>query len=288
MKEPVTMRDASISRSLALLTPITIALVCATPAAASTAAPAEEAATAEGETTEPPEDEKPEDTTPEDDEAAEDDAAPEEKEAPEDEPEAEAEPPPDEAPTTSTVTAEDKTPPPARQRNDDPVLGPMPTREYIEGMNRRARGVGLGLDYGLWGQGFMQGLKVDIPFGKRVGQFFGVRVRSMFMHTTQGDYDPVINSGLELFGRTPVFYGIVRMYGGGGGWIGIRPVPTDEGGTWAITGGGHVGFELFYVSRSSFTFEFGGQGSGHHLDLDAGASVVAGIALYLGDIRNKR
>jgi hypothetical protein len=283
MKGLATMRDPSTSRSLAILAPITVFLVCATPSEAHALAPEEEAEKAEPEATEPPEDEKPQDTTPEEDKVPEADKAPEADEPPE-----KATPPVQEPAPTTSVTVETRKPHKTRQRSDDPVLGPMPTREYVEGMNRRARGVGLGYDNGLWGQGFMQGLKVDIPFGKRVGQFLGLRVRSMFVHTTEDAYDPVINSGLELFGRGPVFYGIVRMYGGGGCWIGIRPVPTDEGGTWAITGGGHVGFELFYVSRSSFTFEFGGQGSGHHLDLDAGASVVAGVALYLGDIRKKR
>jgi hypothetical protein len=272
----------------------TIALLCATPANAGTLAPEKETAAPEAETSEPPDEEEPEDdppdfaATPSADEPSEDEDTPEDEEAPEDEPAEKATPPAEEPTSTTTVTVETKKPRKKRQRSDDPVLGPMPTREYIEGMNRRARGVGLGYDNGLWGSGFMQGLKVDIPFGKRVGQFFGLRVRSMFVHTTEDAYDPVINSGLELFGRGPVFYGIVRMYGGGGAWIGVRPVPTDEGGTWAITGGGHFGFELFYVRRSSFTFEFGGQGSGHHLDMDAGASAVAGIALYLGDIRKKR
>lgn len=296
------MLEAVTLTRLVLSCPIAVALSCATPLLAQARAPDPEKETSDAvpkaEGGEPADEDATEDadTKPEDDEAAEDadeepaeddDSADAEDDMPADEEEdaarAEDTKPPVKTPTATRTRSRAR-----KHRSDEPVTGPMLTREHVVAMNRRARGVGLGYDNGLWGRGFAQGIKIDVPFGKRVGQFFGLRVRTAFVHSLDGPYDPVINTGLEAFGRGPVIYGVVRAYGGGGAWIGIRPVPTSDGGTWAITGGGHFGFEVFYTPRSSFTFEVGGQGSGHHLDMDAGASVLAGIVLYLGDIRRKR
>jgi hypothetical protein len=174
-------------------------------------------------------------------------------------------------------------------RTDDIVLGPAPTRAFVETTNRRWRGVGLGFDMGLWGRTFAQGLKIDIPFGRRIGQFVGARARGLWgHHDLTGRYDPVINTGLELFGRGPVLWGVMRVYGGGGVWVGTRPFPTNEGTRWRVSGGGHFGFEAMIAPRASFTFEVGGQSSGHALGVDAGASVMGGTMVYLGALKRRR
>ncbi|MCB9750009.1 MAG: hypothetical protein H6713_08405 [Myxococcales bacterium] len=171
-------------------------------------------------------------------------------------------------------------------------IGPAITEDHIRDINRKWAGLGLGYHNGLWGRGYAQGLKLDIPFGRRVGQHFGMRVHGTLVHPpvgTGGIYDPVINTGLELFGRGPVWLGILRAYGGGGAWLGIRPNPTGEGKDYQFTGGGHLGVEVIVAPRMSFTIEIGGQGPGHGLrNDDAGASVMGGFMVYLGDIGRQR
>jgi hypothetical protein len=163
---------------------------------------------------------------------------------------------------------------------------PVPDAAYTRRVNWIARGVGVGIRQGLWGAGFGQSLHVDVPFGRRVGQFAGLRVHGMVVHPTSlvdyDRYDPVVFGALELFGRSPVMAGLVRLYGGGGVFAGGRPRPTAQGRAWGIAGGGHLGIEFFAWPRSSFSVEIGGQGPVHALDLDAGASVLGGINFYLG------
>jgi hypothetical protein len=169
-----------------------------------------------------------------------------------------------------------------------PSLGPLPTPAHLDRMNRIWRGVGIGVDMGLWGQAhFAQSLKIDIPFGWRIGQFFGIRTRGIMAYTdsdpgldTVGD--PVFNGGIELFGRGPVLLGILRVYGGGGAWIGARLRPTDVGRSWNVGGGGHFGVEFVLAPRASLQFELGGQAPGHALGYDAGASVMSGVMIYTG------
>ncbi len=194
------------------------------------------------------------------------------------------------SPTTAATTE-----PPAASsspKTRDVNIGPTISEEHVRDINRKWSGVGIGYHNGLWGQGFAQGIKLDIPFGRRVGQHFGMRLHGTLVHPppgTGGIYDPVINTGLELFGRGPVWFGVLRAYGGGGAWVGIRPNPTGEGRDLQFTGGGHFGLEVIIAPRMSFTFEFGGQGPGHGLrNDDAGASVMAGFMVYLGDIKRRR
>ena len=164
----------------------------------------------------------------------------------------------------------------------DPVA-PLPDQEYVVKVNRAARGVGLGYANGLWGRGFAQRLHLDIPFGRRVGQFFGLRLQGTFVHSGVGDrYDPVAFGGVELFGRSPVMAGIVRLYGGGGVFAGGRPLPSDEGRPWGIGGGGHFGIEAFLDPRMAFAVEVGGQSHVHALGLDSGASVMGMVNFYFG------
>ena len=169
-----------------------------------------------------------------------------------------------------------------------PALGPMPTPAQIDRTNRIWRGVGIGYDIGLWGRAhFAQTLKIDIPFGWRVGQFFGLRVRGTMVYTDSGSrpgdvFDPVFNHGIELFGRGPVMLGILRVYGGGGAWLGVRLNPTRVGQRYGIGGGGHLGVEFMLAPRISLQLEVGGQAPGHSLGYDGGASVMAGLMIYTG------
>jgi hypothetical protein len=170
----------------------------------------------------------------------------------------------------------------APERGPEPVA-PVADQEYSLKVNRAARGVGFGYANGLWGRGFAQRLHLDIPFGRRIGQFFGLRLQGTFVHSGVDDrYDPVAFGGLELFGRSPVIAGIVRMYGGGGVFAGGRPLPNDEGRPWGVGGGGHLGIEAFISPRMAFAVEVGGQSHVHSLGLDSGASVMGLVNFYFG------
>ncbi len=191
------------------------------------------------------------------------------------------------APTADAVGDSTSTASASEPHGPEPVA-PVIDRAYSLRVNRRARGVGIGLRQGLWGSAFGQSLHIDVPFGRRVGQFVGARVQATIAHsvseTTDGGerWDPVTFGGLELFGRSPVMGGIVRIYGGGGLFVGGRPVPTSEGKQFGIGGGGHMGIEAFASERMSFSVEVGGQSPIHALGHDAGASVMGGIQFYFG------
>lgn len=157
--------------------------------------------------------------------------------------------------------------------------------DQIRWINRRWSGVGVGYDNGLWGGKYGQSLKLSIPFGQKVGRFFGLRVRGLVAHhndAATNRYDPVINVGAELFGRSPVWWGVLRVYGGGGVWAGIRPNPTAVGAQVGLGGGGHFGLEAFATPFMAFTFEVGGQAPGHSRGVDAGGSVMGGLMFYFG------
>ena len=162
----------------------------------------------------------------------------------------------------------------------DPSYGPRFDDAYVADVNRHARGFGIGLDQGYWGTGYGQGLRFDIPFGAH----FGARARGIIAYgpSTMEAFDPALFGTVELFGRGPVMFGLARLYGGGGVHIGGRPNPQDDGDSFGVTGGGHMGIEMFLMPSYSFSVEIGGQGNVHALDLDAGASVMGGMTLYLG------
>ena len=185
-------------------------------------------------------------------------------------------------------------PAPAVSATATPVAlaAPAPTRPrttlsdaQIQWVNRRWSGFGVGYDNGLWGGKYGQSLKVVIPFGRNVGRYFGMRVRGALVHhvdSATDHYDPVVNVGGELFGRSPVWWGVLRVYGGGGVWAGIRPEPTRTGSRYGVGGGGFFGFEAFAAQFMSFTFEVGGQAPGHSLGVDAGGSAMGGLMFYFG------
>jgi len=167
------------------------------------------------------------------------------------------------------------------QRPD--LVAPALTPEYAIAVNRRARGVGIGFRQGVWGDGFGQSLHLDVPFGRRVGQFFGARVTGTVVHGNVADrYDPVGFGSVELFGRSPVVGGVVRLYGGGGLLLGGRLHRRIDGRRYGVAGGGHMGIEAFAAPRMSFSVEVGGQGPVHSQGLDSGASVLGGVNLWFG------
>ena len=171
-----------------------------------------------------------------------------------------------------------------------PVLGPKITDAYVDRINRNFRGVGIGFDQGLWGRGFGQTLKLTIPFGKRVGQFFGMRLRGMSVFDPSNvGVDPLFGGGIELFGRSPVYLGLLRVHGGGGVWAGGRPFKPASDATrgWGVSGSGYFGIEFVLAPRVGMTFEVGGKGSIHALGLDAGATATAGVVFYLGNLRGR-
>lgn len=163
-----------------------------------------------------------------------------------------------------------------------PALGPFPTSEYIETVNRFARGPGLGLQFGNWGKGGHLGLRTDIPFGWHYGQYCGLRLGAnavLPLHETNRA-DPVVFGAAELFGRSPVIYGLVRFYGGGGLHFGGSPKPVHGGRTFGFSGGGHAGIEFFAAPYWSFTLEIGGQSGLHPSKYDAGFQVNSGMVFY--------
>jgi hypothetical protein len=193
--------------------------------------------------------------------------------------------PPAASPTSRHTEAEPMFPSAAPSGRDDLVVSDRQT------IRRNLGGVGIGYENGLVGQAFGQGLKIDAPFGRGVGGHFGVRVRAGFVHTGTREgqaYDPVVTSGIDFFGRGPLMHGIVRVYGGGGPRVGLRPDPRDGGRSWHVGGGGQLGVEFLLGRRVTAQFEVGGQSGGHARGLDSGATVQAGCMVYLGGLGDAR
>ena len=163
------------------------------------------------------------------------------------------------------------------------VTDPLPSADYSREVNSHARGLGIGIDMGFWGSGFAQGLHLDIPMPV-VGQFFGVRARGLVAWGPfdAPEIDPAVLGGVEVFGRSPVVFGLARIYGGGGVHIGGRPNPTTSTETWGISGGGHMGIEVFGAPWMAYAVEVGGQGNVHGDGIDAGASIMGVTRFYVG------
>jgi hypothetical protein len=204
---------------------------------------------------------------------------------PDEAPEPAPEPEPEPEPALAVTTPAPAVPEAARESPaDERPLGSF-SDDQIRWVQNRWSGVGVGYDNGLWGSHYGQTLKLSIPFGRKLGRFFGLRVRGGIVHyddPVRDRYDPVLNVGGELFGRSPVWAGVLRVYGGGGLWAGIRPNPSSEGSQVALGGGGHFGLEAFAAPFMSFTFEVGGQAPGHSLGIDSGGSAMGGLMFYFG------
>jgi hypothetical protein len=165
----------------------------------------------------------------------------------------------------------------------EPVV-PEIDAAYVTRVNRNLRGLGLGYDNGLWGGDFAQGVKIDVPFGPRLGQFVGARLRGVMTHPSSVEDGPIGMAGLELFGRGPVMAGLVRVYGGGGAWYGGTLGSSEEP---ALAFGGHYGLEALLTPRMTFAIEIGGQSPVDGGGRSAGASVMGGATFYLGGLGQK-
>jgi hypothetical protein len=136
------------------------------------------------------------------------------------------------------------------------------------------RGVGFGLDNGLFGRAYAQGLRVRFPLGDQFA--FNLRGISTFgMAEDEARWE--LGGRAEFIGHTPVYYNLVRLYGGGGPEIATRvagPGPRDK---TRFGGGGHFGFEFFLTPGMSFFAEIGGHaGDG----LTGGGTVLGGMMFY--------
>jgi hypothetical protein len=138
------------------------------------------------------------------------------------------------------------------------------------------KGVAFAYDDGSWGGTWMQGVRVRIP----LHPYFGMNIRGIMLM----DFGPSpirIDMGgrLELFGQSPVFLNLFRLYGGGGVEV-FRPITPVTGQLLPVDigGGGYFGFEFFLTPRVSWLLELGGHGgSSAHA---AGATINAGIQFY--------
>jgi hypothetical protein len=139
----------------------------------------------------------------------------------------------------------------------------------------RGRALSFAYENGLWGGTFEQGLRVKIP----VHPNWGFVLRPIYLHDMEGPtYRGDIGGRLELYGASPVFLNLARIYGGGGVQVfdAIAGLPNAH---LTTGGGGHFGFELFYMPQSSFFFEIGGT-SGAQGGVGAGGTAIAGVTFY--------
>jgi hypothetical protein len=172
--------------------------------------------------------------------------------------------------TTFAAALASAQPAPAEERREERVV-------------EHAQNPGIGTDWGLWGSGFAQSVHLDVPlFGGRSGAF-GIRPRGVIVYqpATSSRFDPSVFGDLELFGRGPVLLGLARLYGGGGVFLGAAPnAQLAKDRNLRVSGGGHMGIELFASPYNSFYVEVGGQAPLHPSRFDAGASVMGGITFY--------
>jgi hypothetical protein len=134
-------------------------------------------------------------------------------------------------------------------------------------------GFGLGLDQGLFGSAFAQGLGVRIP----ILAPYAIAVRGMSAfgdRAGQTEWDA--GGRLEFIGHSPVFLNLVRLYGGGGPEV-LTRVTGGTGDKTVIGGGGQVGAEFFLGPAMSFFLEVGGHAGNA---LYGGATALGGIMFY--------
>jgi hypothetical protein len=136
------------------------------------------------------------------------------------------------------------------------------------------RGVGFGLDNGLFGRAYAQGLRVRFPLGEHFA--FNVRGISTFGQVEdEGRWE--LGGRAEFIGHTPVYYNLVRLYGGGGPEVARRVAGPGPSNKTRFGGGGHFGFEFFLKPGMSFFAEIGGHsGDG----LTGGGTVLGGMMFY--------
>jgi hypothetical protein len=135
------------------------------------------------------------------------------------------------------------------------------------------RGVGLGVDNGVFGRAYEHGLRFRIP----ILEHWAVNLRGLSVLGERADeLHWYLGGRLDVVGHGPVYLNLVRLYGGGGPEVLARVQgSTDE--KVLIGFGGHFGVEFFLNPKMSFFTEIGGH-SGN--DLTAGGTALAGLILY--------
>ncbi len=134
------------------------------------------------------------------------------------------------------------------------------------------QGVAFGLEEGLWGGAWGQGLRVTVPFARN----FAATLRGIYL-MEMGDGPVTVDAGgrLDFVGRSDVLFNVMRLYGGGGVQV-IAPITDSADEEVRVGGGGHFGFEFFCSPHYSFFLEVGGQGG----SVSPGATVMAGMMFY--------
>ncbi|MBN1607032.1 MAG: hypothetical protein JW940_10390 [Polyangiaceae bacterium] len=159
-----------------------------------------------------------------------------------------------------------------------PPLGQAPTPVTAPWPEPTGKGVGIGAELGAWGRAFDTGVRFRIPFPFWGGRW-GVMLRGLVL-SVPGDTGQVpvdMGGRLDLYGQSPVFLNLVRLYGGGGvqTFYEVQGPPRRD---VSLGGGGQFGFEFFMSPHYSFWLEVGG--SGGRQRFMAGATLLAGIVAY--------
>ena len=146
------------------------------------------------------------------------------------------------------------------------------------------QGVALSYENGSFGQVWEQGLKLQVGFGPcgpgRRDTCWAVNLKPQLLMELQDPSAIALGGRLELIGRTPVYLNLIRIYGGGG--IGTYvDLSGPHKGQVSVGGGGEFGFEFFLARDLAFYAEIGGNGCPALGNLCSGATVVAGVSLYL-------
>jgi hypothetical protein len=151
---------------------------------------------------------------------------------------------------------------------------PAPAEAVVQPSDKRTgRSVGFGVENGLSGRAFEQGVKLRIP----ILEHFGVQLRGVSAFgDAGGDTAYYLGGRIDLVGQTPVYLNLVRLYGGGGPEV-LTRVAGPGGDKTLIGGGGQFGFEFFVSPKMAFYVEIGGH-SGN--ELTGGGTAIAGMTLY--------
>lgn len=134
------------------------------------------------------------------------------------------------------------------------------------------QGLSFGMEEGLWGNSWSQGLRATIPFTRNLG----ATLRGVYLiDMASGPFTADAGGRIDFFGRSPVLLNVLRLYGGGGVQV-LAPAANTEGRSALVGVGGHFGFEFFHNPTFSYFLEVGGQGG----EPSPGATVVAGLMFY--------
>ena len=171
--------------------------------------------------------------------------------------------------------------------------------EYLADMDTQAKANSCGYTLGVGGHGSVWGghctwaaMTLESGSGLNIRPFSRFNVGRL-ADASEGLFDPVWYNGVHFIWRLPLHAGLVRIYMGGGPWVGYRTSPDMSGAkcylphkpcdnmdkTVAITGGGFSGLEFFFRGRSYF-LEVGAQGAANPNKMDGGIYFNAGSNFF--------